>query len=94
MSLLLNKADGIVSGMMDSDTFVNSLHICRSLAKKGPFTQERPPPTFDPISCIGSWTPRSIIHDRVKVYLNERPPWSELRVEFEKHSLERYAYLR
>ena len=24
---------------------------------------------------------------RVKVYSNERPPWSELRVEFEKHSM-------
>ena len=23
---------------------------------------------------------------RVKVYLNKRPPWSELCVEFEKHS--------
>ena len=31
---------------------------------------------------------------RVKVYSNERPPWSELHVEFEKHGLERYAYLR
>ena len=26
----------------------------RSLAKKGPFTKERPPPTRGPISCIGS----------------------------------------
>ena len=31
---------------------------------------------------------------RVKVYLNKHPPWSALRVEFEKHRLERYAYLR
>ena len=30
---------------------------------------------------------------RVKVYSNERPPWSELHVEFEKHSLKSYAYL-
>ena len=30
---------------------------------------------------------------RVKVHWNERQPWSELRVEFEKHGLERYAYL-
>ena len=26
---------------------------------------------------------------RAKVYLNERPLWSELHVEFEKHSLKR-----
>ena len=26
----------------------------RSLPKKGPLTNERPPPTFGPISCIGS----------------------------------------
>ena len=30
----------------------------------------------------------------VKVYSNERPPWSELCMEFEKHSPKRYAYLR
>ena len=55
----------------------------RSLAKKGPLMKERQPPTFCPISCY-----------RVKVYSNERPPWSELRVEFEKHGLECYVYLR
>ena len=31
---------------------------------------------------------------RVKVCTNECPPWSKLHVEFEKHSLKRYAYLR
>ena len=29
----------------------------------------------------------------VKVYSNEHPPWSELCMEFEKHSLKRCAYL-
>ena len=29
-------------------------HAYRSLMKKGPLTKERPPPTFGPISCIGS----------------------------------------
>ena len=51
-----------------------------SLAKKGPLRKERPPPTFGP--------------NRVKVYPNERPPWSKLRVEFEKHGLEHCVYLR
>ena len=54
-----------------------------SLAKKGPLTKERPPPTFRPISLY-----------KVKVYSNERPPWSELWVELKKHGLERYAYLK
>ena len=31
---------------------------------------------------------------KVKVYSNECPPWSELRVEFEKHSIKHYEYLR
>ena len=31
---------------------------------------------------------------RVKLYLNERPPLSELCMKFEKHSLKRYAYLK
>ena len=30
----------------------------------------------------------------IKVYLNERPPWSNLHVELEKHIFERYVYLR
>ena len=30
---------------------------------------------------------------RVKVYLNERPPWSELGMELEKHKLKCYAYV-
>ena len=42
--------------------------------------KERPPPTFGQIFCIGSNF--------------KRPLWSELHVEFEKHSLKRYAYLR
>jgi len=52
----------------------------RSRGKERP-PKEHPPPTFGPISCIGS-------------KLNERPHRSELRVEFEKHILKRYAYLR
>ena len=43
--------------------------------------KEWPTPTFGPISCIGS------------KFMNERQSWSELRMEFEKHSLKRYAYL-
>ena len=31
---------------------------------------------------------------RVKVNSNECPPWSELRMVFEKHSPKCYAYLR
>ena len=34
----------------------------RSLAKKGPLTKERPPPTFRPISCTGSKFTRMSAH--------------------------------
>ena len=54
------------------------------VSRKRAHSWRAPTPYFWPIFLHG-----------VKVYLNEHPPWSELRVEFEKHSLayERYAYL-
>ena len=52
----------------------------RSLIKECPLMKEHPPPYFWP----------NFLY-RVKVYSNECPPWSELCVEFEKHSLKCYA---
>ena len=58
-------------------------------------TKERPPPTFGPISCIGPEI------TRMSTYPGESFAWRELRVakrsalvEFEKHNLKCYAYLR
>ena len=53
----------------------------RPLMKECPLMKEHAPPTYGPFSCIG------------QSYLNECPLWKELGVEFEKHSLKRYAYL-
>ena len=50
--------------------------------QKGPTHERAPTPYFLP----------NFLY-RIKVYSNERPPWSELRVEFEKHGLERRGYL-
>ena len=58
------------------------MYVYHSLAKEHPLTKECPPLLW----------PNFLY--RVKVYLNEHPPWSKLHVEFEKHSLKCYAYLR
>ena len=59
--------------------YAKILHI----RKKGLTHERAPTPNFWP----------NFLH-RVKVYSNERPPWSELCVKFEKHGIVRYAYLR
>ena len=59
------------------------LSMYHSLAKERSLTKELHPLLLTHFSVY-----------RVKVYLNEHPPWSEFRMEFEKHSLKRYAYLR
>ena len=60
--------------------FMINVPSCR---EKGPTHKRAPIPCFWP----------NFLY-RIKVYLNERPPWSELCVEFKKYSLKCYVYLR